>query len=90
MGVEIFHPKIVPQDKYGVAVKCEGGMNMLIETYSTLNRLKEGYREWFSWALERGYTLPRPVEIVGGLQHKRGKVRILTDIIKEEGLTQLS
>lgn len=75
----IFKPQVNAEHKYAVAVPAQGGVVVPIQSFETLEQLKEGYRAWRQYATERDITSPVPIEFLD----KSGKCKALIDIIKD-------
>jgi hypothetical protein len=80
MGIEVFKPQVDMELKYAVAVPAEGGIVMPVQSYETMEQLREGYKTWQQFASGRGITKPVPIEFVD----KTGKCRVLTDLLSQE------
>ncbi len=77
MKIESFKPQLDSEYKYAVAVPIEGEKVVPIQSYETLEQLKEGYQTWLQYATERKITKPLPIEFLD----KSGKCQVLTDIL---------
>jgi len=77
MVLEAFEPEVDMEQKYAIAVTAEGGIVVPIQSYDTLEQLKEGYSTWKKYASERQITKPVPIEFLD----KSGKCKVLTDIL---------
>lgn len=65
--------------RYAVAVQANG-CSTLLESYETLEQLKEGYRDWKEFASKRKTAEPVPIEFIK-IEGRNGKCRVLTDLI---------
>lgn len=80
MKFEAFVPRTRNEEKYAVAVLCEGRIPMIIQTYHNREQLETGYREWYEFASKRNLVKPIPIEKVD----ENWKCKILTDLLIQE------
>ncbi|MBI2558860.1 hypothetical protein HYW20_06060 [Candidatus Woesearchaeota archaeon] len=77
---KVFKPKVDKNHRYCVAVPAEGKRMMSIQSYETLELLREGYKHWQEYSAKNKITAPFPIEIVV----ESGRIRVLTDILNEK------
>ena len=78
MITEEVRPRIDTREKYGISLLTESGILFLIQSYGSLEQLKESYTSWRQYASNKGVTLPVPIELLDD----KGGCKILTDIIQ--------
>ncbi len=64
--------------KYAVAVPAQGGIVVPIQSFETLEQLRDAYRTWQNYASYMRITKPVPIEF----SDKEGKCRVLTDLLQ--------
>ena len=74
--MEAFKPEWNKEHKYARAVPA-GKDVFPIQSYATLEQLKEGYQNWQNFSSKRNITKPVPIEFLD----KDGKCKVLTDLI---------
>jgi len=77
----MFKPQVGDGDKYAVGLKTSMGVS-IIQTYSNLDLLKEGYKQWRTFASKGKLTQPLALELID-FKNGSGKCKILEEIMKE-------
>ncbi len=78
--MEMFEPHVDENDRFAVAVPARTFV-VPIMSYTTEEKLLQGYRDWRAHAQKNGITLPLPIEYIGEKNGRSRPCKIRNDLV---------